>query len=302
MSISSQAMTKDHLEQAVRSIPTWFHSLDLGHGVVTPGAKTSEHLGRELESLCLPDLRGKSVLDIGAWDGFYSWTAERLGARRVVSLDHFVWSLDMRRGDELRRRWHDEGLAPKRWEETDAWRPRDLPGKRGYDLAHRVFRSRAETVVEDFLEVDFKKLGGPFDVVLWLGVLYHMRDPLFALEKVAEATKEVAVIETEAIKVSPSPENALCQFFERDELVGDPTNWWAPNEKALVGLCRAAGFDRVEVIQGEPVDSPSRPKRSLWNRLRSAGGHVLREFGLKPPRPLPKPEIFRYRAVVHAWK
>src|SRR5215212_405478 len=82
------------LYHKVTAIPFWFHSVDLGMGVITPGVKSHERLREELASLRLPDLRGKDVLDIGAWDGFFSFAAERLGAARVVALDHHVWGLD----------------------------------------------------------------------------------------------------------------------------------------------------------------------------------------------------------------
>ena len=82
----------------------------------------------------------------------------------------------------------------------------------------------------------------------------------------------------------------------------DYTNWWAPNEKALIGMCRAAGFTRVQVIEGAPSPARSEPApRTFWNRLRRAGGSSLRELGLKSPRPT-LPEVTRYRAIVHAWK
>ncbi len=61
----------------------WWHSIDLGDGVVTPGYKSPELLETELAALRLPDLAGRSVLDIAAWDGYFSFAAERLGAARV---------------------------------------------------------------------------------------------------------------------------------------------------------------------------------------------------------------------------
>src|SRR5687768_11321825 len=79
----------DELRARVNAIP-WYHSIDLGHGVVTPGdSKTAPLTGDEL-----PDFSGRSVLDIGAWDGYYSFLAERQGASRVVALDHYVWGVD----------------------------------------------------------------------------------------------------------------------------------------------------------------------------------------------------------------
>ena len=68
----------------------WFHSIPLNDGTVTPGLDASM---AKLEQICLPeDLSGKTVLDIGAWDGFFSFQAERNGAKRVLATDHFCWS------------------------------------------------------------------------------------------------------------------------------------------------------------------------------------------------------------------
>jgi len=304
MTTSHEALSRSQLQDAADEIPHWFHSIDLGQGIVTPGDKTIEILIEEQELLHLPDLRGKSVLDIGAWDGFYSWKAESLGASRVVSLDHFSWMIDRERAAELNEKWRKENLKPIPYEKTDAWKPDRLLGKRGYDLAHRALNSGADCVVADFLEVDNEDLGGPFDIVLFLGVLYHMRNPILALEKVAEATKDLAIIETASIELSNYPKLALCEFYERNEFGDDFTNWWAPNEKALIGMIRAAGFDRVEVIKGAPDRNPipSTPS-SFWTKLKRGGGDFLREFDLLPPlNDTPQPEVTAYRAVVHAWK
>ena len=91
---SSEFGDPNRLQALVDGVPRWWHSLDLGKGVVTRGFKTPECLRQELESLRLPNLQDKLVLDIGAWDGFYSFEAERRGAKRVVALDHYVWSVD----------------------------------------------------------------------------------------------------------------------------------------------------------------------------------------------------------------
>src|SRR5205807_7937958 len=90
--------------------------------------------------LSLPDLQGKSVLDIGAWDGFFSFAAERAGAARVVALDHYAWSLDL---GAIHARL--QGVDLPTFELTpDVWLPDVLPGKQGFDLAHRALRSRVE--------------------------------------------------------------------------------------------------------------------------------------------------------------
>src|ERR1700722_13393708 len=67
----------------------WFHTIDLGDGVVTKGLGHHWH-----KENTFPALAGCSVLDIGAWDGYYSFLAEKNGAARVVALDHYAWGID----------------------------------------------------------------------------------------------------------------------------------------------------------------------------------------------------------------
>jgi tRNA (mo5U34)-methyltransferase len=240
------------LRQRVASVPSWWHEIELGHGVVTPGRKGGGHgyMEEELERLRLPSLAGRSVLDVGAWDGFFSFAAERLGAARVVALDHYVWGLDPGRPG-----------APLDLEGT--------PGKAGFDLAHEELDSRVEARVADFMEIDLAELG-VFDVVLFLGVLYHLQDPLGAMRRLARLTGELAVIETEAVSFPANEDRPLWEFFADDELAGDPTNWWVPSIRALEDVCGASGFRRVDVLQGPPVQAGPGP--------------------------------YRYRAIVHAWK
>src|SRR5437588_3394678 len=166
------------LQRLVGSSPVWSHSIDFGEGVVSAGVKSADLLRDELAALRLPDLTGRTVLDIGAWDGFYTFAAERAGAARVVALDHYAWSLDFTDLPAYVMRCRELGLRPQPWETVpEAWRPDELPGKRGFDLAHSVLGSRAEPVVADFMTVNLDRLG-TFDVVLYLGVLYHMQNPL----------------------------------------------------------------------------------------------------------------------------
>lgn len=206
----------------------------------------------ELKALCLPELRSKTVLDIGPMDGFYSFEAERRGAKRVVAVDYYSWSLDLGKHFEYMKECKERGIEQKPDQETPNWRPSELPGKRGFDTAHKALGSKVESVVADYMSLAPEKVG-VFDVVLYMGVLYHMPDPFAAMKQVAALTREVAIIETEA-EVIPGYENlALCEFFETNELNRDMSNWWSPNEKALLALCRAAGFRRVEIIVGAPA-------------------------------------------------
>ena len=241
----------------------WWHSIDVGEGVVTSGYKSADGLKEELASLRLPDLSGRSVLDIGAWDGFYSFTAERLGASRVVALDHFVWSLDLPAKDAYMARCKAEGVRPKSWEQVpELWHPDTLPGKEGFDLAHKLIGSKVEAVVDDFMTTDLDRLGS-FDVVLFLGVLYHLKEPITGLERLRQLTRGVAVIESQATEIPGAEDLEVWESYSSDQLYGDATNWWAPNQKALEGMCIAAGFSEAKTVKGiSPLPSGARgPQR-----------------------------------------
>lgn len=284
---------QERAEEVIKSYPEWYHSIELAPGVVTPGRAPIEAWERELRNLRLPDLHGKSVLDIGAYDGYFSFAAERLGASKVVSLDHYVWSADMA---GYMRDWRESlrtGMPIPPPHESRHWHPDELPGRRPFDAARALLGSRAEPVVGDFMTMDVESLGR-FDVVLFLGVLYHTEEPLEAMRRVARLTAPggVAVIETEAVEVMGLREMAFCEFFPGAELNNDASNWWAPNGKALDGLCRAAGFREVTLLQDPPLKARLHAGMRYWLSL------VTRHSGPVNPKSLiPK---LRYRAIVHA--
>ena len=267
------ATRANELRARVADVGFWWHSIDLGDGVVTPGAKSRAWLEGELARLELGDLHGKSVLDIGAYDGFYSFAAERLGAERVVAFDQYVWSADMPGYMRYRDERMAAGLAVEPVEALpEFWRPDELPGRRPFDLAHEALGSRVEVVVGDLLDYDLGKLG-TFDVVLYLGVLYHVRHPLLALERLASVTRGTAIIETQAEVFRFSERLPLSRFIEGDELNHDPSNWWTFNAAALLSMCRAAGFERAEM-----QSRPGRGRRRASAMLRGSAPYraVLR--------------------------
>lgn len=226
--------------------------MDLGHGIVTPGI---ERTARKLRRLGLPeDLSGVSVLDIGAWDGFYSFEAERRGASRVLATDLFSW-------------------------EGDGWGT-----KRGFELARRVLGSRVEDLDIDVMEISPERTG-VFDLVLFLGVLYHLRHPLRALEKVYSVTGERLILETHVDLLGLR--RPAMAFYPGTELNSDPTNWWGPNPAAVEALLRAAGFRHIEIVA--PCHSAVRRiANALWMKLRAGAPFA--------------PGTRQDRMVFHAWR
>jgi tRNA (mo5U34)-methyltransferase len=193
--------------------------MDLG-GVVTPGVSDTR---RGLPRLGLPPLGGKSVLDVGAWDGFYSFEAARRGARRVLATDSFAW----------------DGSC---WGSKDGF----LLARRALGLEHVV-----EDRLIDVMDLSPGALGGSFDVVLFLGVLYHLKDPVGALQAVSSVTGELLVLETEtALNWLTSP---AARVYAGAELNDDDTNFFALNQAALRALLKANGFSEVSTVYKSPL-------------------------------------------------
>lgn len=190
----------------------WFHAMELRPGLVTPGPKRAEILAAEGQGVFGPlDLAGRSVIDVGAWNGFFSFEAKRRGAARVLATDSFTW-----RHPEYR-------------------------GRETLELARGVLGLDVETREIDPTEIDAGL--GSFDVVLFLGVFYHLVDPIQVLARLRTITAGVLAIEThqDALEI----DRPAMIFYPGAELDHDPTNWWGPNPAAMHGLLRQAGFARV---------------------------------------------------------
>jgi len=198
----------------------WFHRIDLGHGLVTPGVDDTP---AKLARLGLPeDLEGCNVLDVGAWDGAFSFEAERRGAARVLATDSFIW----------------QGLG---------W-----GSKAGFDLAREALGSRVQSRVVDVMDLEPGEVG-TFDIVLLLGVLYHLPDPLAGLQRIAAITAPggLMILETHVDMLHVSrPAIAL---YPGTELGGDGSNWCGPNPAAVLALSEMAGFSSAVVHGPTPT-------------------------------------------------
>jgi tRNA (mo5U34)-methyltransferase len=199
----------------------WFHRIDLGDGVTTPGIDDTKS---KLDQIRLPaDLSGKSVLDIGAWDGFFSFECERRGARRVVALDGGVWRVDS-------------------------------IGKAGFEFARKVLNSKVEDVEMEVSEISVERLGR-FDLVLFLGVLYHLPDPISSFLKLSDVAAHDMIIETHVDMMEI--DTPAMAFYPSDECANDPSNWCGPNKAAVEAMCRLVGLRTVRSFPMTPVVYPT---------------------------------------------
>jgi tRNA (mo5U34)-methyltransferase len=243
----------------------WWHQIELPNGYVTPGPDCS---AAKLAALHLPDLSGKTVLDVGANDGYFSFAAERLGASRVLAADSALW----------------------------AWTPR---GKAGFEYARRALGSNVEDIDIEVLDLSPETVG-EFDVVLFLGVLYHMPHPLLALEQVTSVTKGLLVMET--LVDLPYLRTPAAAFYPW-AMGGDDSNWWGPNRAAVVGMLRSVGFERIAVYPARRfaktrlVGIPARTLKGVESTAATTRGSRIRLL-----RDLAKSAFTQSRLVTHSWK
>lgn len=206
-------MSETQFEKEMNSIP-WWHQIKIGDHV-TPGANpesqdTFDHLG-------LPqDMKGMTVLDIGAWDGFYSFACEQRGAT-VTASDKFVWE-----GREI-----SGGMVA-----SDA----------GFDFAHKHLKSKVRKLVASVEELN-PVIHGTYDVVMMLGVIYHATDPIGYLEKAKDMCHGMVCIETHVDMVDyPFP---AARYYVANELNNDGTNFWGPNALAVRGMMKDLGYTDI---------------------------------------------------------
>jgi tRNA (mo5U34)-methyltransferase len=218
------ASERDVLKHRIAELGEWFHNLDL-HGVSTA---PNHFLGdfpsikwKHLAHAVPQDLNGASVLDIGCNGGFYSLEMKRRGAERVLGID-----ID------------DRYLSQARF-------------------AAQTLNMEIEFQKCSVYDVD--SIPGQFDFVLFMGVLYHLRYPQFALDKIVKKVAGQLIFQT-MIRGSEEPRQTRgdyhfwdkeifsdptfpCLYFIENRYAGDPTNWWIPNCSAAEAMLRSAGLE-----------------------------------------------------------
>ena len=223
------------IERQVAALGPWFHNLDL-HGVKTaPDHFLGDYpaVKWRLFAESVPaDLKGRTVLDIGCNGGFYSLEMKRRGAERVVGIDS---------------------------DETYLAQARFAAGVCGADIEFRQLSV-----------YDVARLRERFDLVLFMGVLYHLRHPLLALDLIREhVARDLMLFQTmlrgegaieEVAEDYPFSERDLFDrrgaprlHFIEHRYADDPTNWWVPNAACAEAMLRSAGFEIL-----------TRPEEEVW--------------------------------------
>lgn len=220
---------EDDLRKKVESITYWYHRIELPYGIVTSGWSPIDPSAYRIPD----DLNGKRILDIGAWDGYWTFEALKRGAKEVVAIDDFSDYLgSLSKPDR------------KAWETFDLCR-----SALGYseDICKRI-----EMSVYDINENNL----GLFDVVFFFGTVYHLRYPLFALDKISAICKDEIYIESAILDdFSPykgglgygySGKQMVMEFYPGKQYGNNETNWWVPTLFCLMNMVHSAGFEIVE--------------------------------------------------------
>ena len=192
--------------------------MDLGGGIWTNGHYDPT---RTLPRLKLPKrLDGRTVLDVGAWDGFYSFEMERRGAAKVLATDHFCWG-------------------------GNGWATQD-----GFNLAREALGSKVEDEHLDVLDLSPEAVGGTYDIVLFLGVLYHLPNPLLALERVRSVVGGMLVLETE-VDLPPVHQAPSRRVLPRHRAQQRPDELVGAQRPRRPRDARGVGFRRAEVVEAD---------------------------------------------------
>lgn len=215
---------------ALRDNPVWYHTLELAPGVVTPGQIDL----RDAAPRVLPARIDGRALDVGAFDGFWTFEMEKRGAE-VVAID-----VDKIESAE----WPP--LSRTRLERTaDDW---GIELGKGFRLASEALGSDARRVVTNVYDVTPEAIGGRVDFVFCGAILLHLRNPVHALEMLWNCLSpggELRLLEP----FSPwytltSPRKPAASFQAADS----DFNWWVPNLAGIAAWLRAAGFVEVERV------------------------------------------------------
>ena len=218
----------------------WYHSIELPTGEVIAGLQTLEQQRARLARFPIPaDLSGKTVLDIGAWDGRFGFELESRGAK-LTAIDVFE-------------------------------NPR-------YLAARELLGSHADYRLMDICDPAVLELGS-FDIVLFFGVLYHVKHPLLALEHVCALTKDLACLESYVTDAGDLAAKPSMEFYEGEELCGQFDNWVGLNCACLMAMARTAGFAQVKLLDVEDQRAHFAARRKVALAGKAQTGFVFTAFG-----------------------
>ncbi len=240
-----EAPAREDARAAVAAQPFWYHTMELAPGVVTPGHFDLRGI---VDKLPWPDVRGKRCLDVGPYDGFFSFELERRGAAEVVATDigspeEWDWPITARKtGPRV--------VAAMTGERTGG----------GFRVAKELLGSSAERIEVSAYDLSPERVGR-FEVVVCGSLMLHLRDPVRALEAIRSVCGEW-FLSCEAIDpflTALRPRTSVARMRN-----GKDCQWWVPNLAGHRSLLASAGFEVVRATG--PYAEPPGPGNTSWRR------------------------------------
>src|SRR5208283_4754845 len=228
---SESLSVSEWIKARIAEEPYWFHRMELPGGILTPG--WSDPKLDKLPHYGLPaDMTGMRVLDIGNAEGFFSFEAERRGAAEVVGLENYP------------------SMARK------------------FEICRAALGSRARTYMVNVYDLSPSTLG-TFDLVMFFGVLYHLRHPILALQKIASVCTGTLLMQTATCE--DKTDKPMAEFHPFGVKSGppenpshDPTCFWFPNIACCKAMLEHVGFQNVEQNRsGAPVGGVFRAQTAV---------------------------------------
>ena len=227
-------MDVSKLQQRIDKV-NWYHEFDFGNGLKARATMTDTEVHRrswEFIELNLDtiDFRNKSVLDIGCWDGYWSFSAERRGARSVLATDDHTqnWSADS-----------------------------------GIFLARELLKSKVEVNL-DVSVYELEKLNRKFDIIMFMGVYYHLFDPFYALTQVRHCCHENTLVVVEGAEATILTQaTAQYNFY-------DHGCEWLPTQEVMEELLKATYFEIISLNEDPPASARRQLPSNRWRLLMMA--------------------------------
>ncbi len=227
-------LSREEKQALVDSVKFWYHTIDLGDGVVTPGWPVIRELNRLTLGFLPASFAGCSVLDVGCWDGLFSFAAERRHAAPVLAVDNLGGG--------------------------DGFVQADLPDLKGQGFEPLLAVKKALGSGVEHRPFDVYQLSpqdpGRVDYTFFFGVLYHLWHPMLALLHLRGVTRKALFIETH-VNQSIDPSEPLIRFYPGDEKY-EASTWVGPNLLGLHAMLRTAGFAEVRLYSFRDI-----PERAL---------------------------------------
>jgi tRNA (mo5U34)-methyltransferase len=211
---------EEFIKYEVQAEPYWFQKIEVLPGFSSPG--WSDPVSEKLPFFGMPeDLRGMRVLDIGCAEGFFSFEAEKRGAREVIAIDSFP--------DSIRR----------------------------FNIVKAARQSNATAFLMNVYDLEPRRLG-TFDLVLFYGVFYHLKHPQYALERIRSICSGTLLFQTHIYEEPAIKGIPWARFYPHGMMSGgdkklyDPTVFWLFNSTCCLAMLDHVGFTDLEIVSSDP--------------------------------------------------